>query len=109
MLFSQKVDGFKIAVKAVTLDGRHTSRADIGNAAELLTGIGVGNMHLNRRDANRLYRVKECYARVRIGAGVDNNAVGIAVRALDGIDKRPPAIRLKKFNRNPLCVALFAD
>ena len=43
--------------------------ARMGHMAEILAAVRVGNVDLHRRDADRLHRVKQRDARVRIGGG----------------------------------------
>ena len=78
-------------------DGRDAGRADVGHMAEILSAVRVGNVDLHRRDADRLHRVKQRDARVRIGGGVDDHAVHpVKVRLLDGIHQRALVVGLEE-------------
>ena len=59
----------------MTLDASHAGGADIGNLAKLLPRIRVGNMYLDGRDTDGLDRIQQSDARVRVGTGVDHDAV----------------------------------
>ena len=55
-------------------------------------------MHLHRRERHGLERVENGNARVRIGSGVDDDAVGRAVGRLNGIDDRALVVGLEQLD-----------
>ncbi|MPN25117.1 hypothetical protein SDC9_172524 [bioreactor metagenome] len=63
-------------------------------------------MHLDGRHANRLHRVEQGDARVRIRAGVDHDAVRRLISPLNRIHQSTFMVALHKINRHakPLCL-----
>lgn len=54
----QEAEGFQIALKTVAPDVFHTGGPDVGYFAEILSRVGVGDMHLHRGDAHSFHRVQ---------------------------------------------------
>ena len=68
---------------------RAAGHADVGNAAERFPRIDIRQMDLGRRQTDGLERVEQGDAGVRIGGGVEDDAVRtVIIRLLDGVDER---------------------
>ena len=78
-----------IALKAKARKGLFAGHARVGDMAEALPLIHIGQVHLHRRNAHRLQRVQYCHTGVGIGGGIDDNTVRIAVGRLDFINDVP--------------------
>ena len=94
----QMIHRLKIAVRAVSRDRQDASRANIADTAEFLSGVDVGDVDLAGGNADRLDRVEDRNARVRVGAGIDDDAVKVAVSRLDVVHEIAFVIGLTKFD-----------
>lgn len=84
-----------VAVKALAHDGRDAGGADEAPLAEILARGDVGDVHLDRRNADGLERVEQGDAGVCIGGGVEDDAVcTVIIRLLDGVDELALVVRL---------------
>ena len=73
----------------------HARGANVGHAPEFLARVGVGNMHLDTRNPNRLDRIQQRDARMRICAGIDHNAICTPVGSLNRVHQRALVVALK--------------
>lgn len=66
----QNIYCFAVAVRPMPLDARNTARSNIADLTKFLTGVNIGNVHLNGRYSDSLQCVGNGNARVGVGAGI---------------------------------------
>ena len=72
---------------------------NVGNTPEFLARVGIGNMHLNGRNPNRLDRVQQRDARMCIRTGIDHDAVRASIGGLNRVHQRALVVALETLNR----------
>ena len=96
-LRDQKVDRVEIALEAKAHERLDAGQTRVGDLAEVLALRHVGQMHLDCRNGDGLQRVQNGDARVRVGGGIDDDAVVNAVGGLDLVDQRTLVVGLEDF------------
>ena len=102
--------GLQIARQPVAPDGGHTGGADIGDMAELLPAVRVGDMDLHGGDAHGLHRIQQRNAGVGVSGGVDDDAVYLVkVSLLDGVHQGALMVGLEKTHFHAQLVRFLTD
>ena len=96
-MLDQQVDGFKIAVGAVTRDSCNASLADVADLSEILALRHVRDVDLDRGNADSLEGVEKCHRRVCICRGIDDDAVEFLISLLNSVNKDSLVIALEHF------------
>ena len=93
----------------MAFDGLRAGGTDIADFPEFITGIRIGDVDFHRGKSHCLQRVQNGDAGMGIGTGIDHNAVGFAVRLLDGIHQIPFMIGLVQGDINPQLSGMFLN
>ena len=104
LLFQQPIDGFEIAVCAVPDDGLLRGERNIGEMPEFLARVHIRDVYFYGGDRDCLQRVENGDARVRVGSGIDDDAVKLAVCRLDLVHDRALMIGLEALDLRMLSV-----
>ena len=72
-------------IPTLTFNGLFAVESCIGNLPEGLTGIHIGNMHLNSRNGNRLQGIQNRHGGMGVGGGIDDDAVIHTISGLNCI------------------------
>ena len=91
---AEEADRAAIALEAEALIGLFAGHSGIGNMAEWFAHIHIGQMHLHGGQAHGLERVENRNGGMRVGRGIDDDAVKYAERSLDPIDEHTLVVRL---------------
>ena len=96
-VFSGEVgEGFGVACKTFAADDLFGVERDKGAAAELFAGVDVGEVHLDGGEPHGFQGVEDGDGGVGVGGGVEDDAVGGAVGALDLRDDVSFAVGLEE-------------
>ena len=105
----QQVDRFRIPVGAVPLDRCDAGGADKADPPERFAGVRIADVNFNGGNPDRLQRIEQCDAGVRIGAGIDHDPVRGMIGCLNAVNKISFMIGLVNFNVNALSVSMGND
>ena len=107
---AEKVQGFQIALQPVAPDGAHAGGTNVGDMAELLPAVRVGDMDLHGGDAHGLHRIQQRNAGVGVSGGVDDDAVYLVkVSLLDGVHQGALMVGLEKTHFHAQLVRFLTD
>src|SRR5512141_2738334 len=109
----QREQGEGVAVPPEAADPSDNHVFDQGYFPEILTARGVGEVHLDGRQAAVEQGVPDSHAGVRVCRGIDHNPVEAPLRCLEPLDDLALVVRLEEGDRRALrpgrCHHRFAD
>src|SRR5512141_452406 len=109
----QREQGESVAVPPEAADPADDHVFDHGHFPEFLPARGVGEVHLNGRQAAVVQGVPDGHAGVRVRRGVDHDPVEAPLRRLEPLDDLALVVRLEEGDRRALRPGrrrhLFAD
>ena len=82
---------------------------DVADAPKRFPPGYVGNVYFDGGNAHGLDGIKQRDAGVSVGAGIDDDAVGIAIGLLDAVDQGALVVALEKIDRNAPCLGVRGD
>lgn len=82
----QQLQRVSVALEALAGDGGEAGQAGVAHLAEVLARLDGADVDLNGGDGDGFEGVENRHARVRVGRGVDDDAVDLAVGLLDLVD-----------------------
>lgn len=83
-------------------------RRDHGRMTESFSGVDVGKVDLNDREANSADSISQSDAGVGIGRGVENDCVKLALGLLNPTDQLPLHIGLSELDFDLQCIGPFS-
>lgn len=88
------VEGQGVGIPAEAGDAAAADGGDQRGVAELLAGLGIGEVHLDDGDADGADGVAQGHGGMRIGAGVEDYPGRPGARVVQGVDQRALVVRL---------------